>query len=188
MLFQKLKRRLLQLQFGFDKWHISPLGERPYAVDVINYCNVLEERISFAEIGCGLGDITRNVNFLDRTGYDMDPKVLKAAAILPVKGTIRKIEFAEFHFPESILTGTYNVLALINWIHHIEPAVLKEKIEFYFRENLLDMGELIIDTVQDSAYKHNHRIGYLTKDINCSVQKIGDYARQREVWSIKKNH
>ena len=185
-LISKIYRRFLKLIFGFDKWHISPLKERPYAIDIIRYCNKLSTRSFFAEIGCGLGDITRNVLFENRTGYDMDEKVLKAARFLPVIGSRKSITYKVFHFPETLLSGSLNVLTMVNWIHHVEPETLKTKLSEYFNKNLLTKGEIIIDTVQDPTYKYNHDIKFLSKDLNCSIHCLGKYARKREVWAIKK--
>jgi hypothetical protein len=47
-------------------------------------------------------------------------------------------------------------------------------------------GEIVIDTVQDKAYRYNHEVEFLTGGIDCMIYKIGDYARQREVFAIKK--
>lgn len=184
---EKVYRKILQLIVGFDKWHISPLKERPYAVDVISYCNNRLQRNDFAEIGCGLGDITRNVLYKKRRGFDNDEKVLKAARMLPVKdGKHADIQFKLFHFPDSHLDGTFNVLTLVNWIHHIEPVILKNNIAAYLDKNISSGGEILIDTVQDKEYRYNHNIDFLTRGMNCSVYKIGSYARQRELWAIKK--
>lgn len=183
----KVIRHTLRFLTGFDKWHVSPLGERPYAIDIINYCNSQDNRDYFAEIGCGLGDIVRNVRYINRVGYDMDKKVLIAARMFPVKGGKKKnVVFKEFHFPDSQLIGKLNVLVLVNWIHHIEPVPLGNKIKQYFNDNISPNGCLIIDTVQDPAYRYNHSIEFLTNKLNCSVSLIGSYARQREVWVIKK--
>jgi 2-polyprenyl-3-methyl-5-hydroxy-6-metoxy-1,4-benzoquinol methylase len=186
-LIAKVQRKILQLVYGFDKWHISPLSERPYAKDAIVYSNNRKERNNFVEIGCGLGDIIRNVDYINRTGLDNDRKVLKAAAALPSKTRHgKKVNFSVFDFPESSLHGRFDVITMVNWIHHIEPVVLKKNIEQYFRDNLVAGGEILIDTVQDKAYRYNHNIEFLTAGVQCTVFRIGEYARQREVFAIKK--
>jgi hypothetical protein len=180
----KTQRRLLRLFYSFDYWHISPLEERPYAKDVIAFCNTHPNRNSFVEIGCGLGDIVRKVNFEKRIGYDMDLNVLKAARFLSWNG--KEISFQLFRFPQSSLDINMNALTMINWIHHIEPSLLKDKIHGYFNNNLLQNGWLILDTVQDKAYKNNHDILFLSEGLSCAVEHIGSYARQRDIWAIKK--
>jgi len=183
----KIFRKGLQIVYGFDKWHISPLSERPYAKDIIVYSNNRKERNNFIEIGCGLGDIIRNVDYINRTGLDNDRKVLKAAAVLPSKTRHgKKLNFAFFDFPESNLDGRVDVITMVNWIHHIEPVTLKKNIERYIRDNLVAGGEILIDTVQDPAYRYNHNVEFLTGGVQCKGFRIGEYARRREVFAIKK--
>lgn len=184
-LLNKAYRKALQLLYGFDKWHVATLKERPYAVDIISFCNRLPRRGSFAEIGCGLGDIIRNVRFSTRKGFDMDEKVLRAARLLPVTGN-KPVSYEVFTFPESPLAGTFQVITMVNWIHHISPETLRNKIAAYMKANIEPGGCIIVDTVQDPAYRFNHDIDLLTAGLHSSVQKIGNYARGREVWAILK--
>jgi 2-polyprenyl-3-methyl-5-hydroxy-6-metoxy-1,4-benzoquinol methylase len=177
----------LQKYFHFDKWHIVSLRQRKYARDIINFCNGLTNKSNFLEIGCGLGDIIRNVHFINRVGHDSDQRVLNAASFLNKISLEPRIRFSLFHFPDSDISGKYDVILLVNWIHHIEPYILKSKIEEYYNDHLLETGSLILDTVQHPEYRYNHDVGYLTKDTNARVIKLGDYERQRQVWLITKN-
>ncbi|HRP31656.1 MAG TPA: class I SAM-dependent methyltransferase [Agriterribacter sp.] len=182
----KAFRMLLYWIYGFDQWHLFTLTERNYARDIIAYCNSRSIRNSFAEIGCGLGDILRNVKFTQRLGLDNDKNVLAAAAFLNKLYFKKNIRLGVFYFPESDFEGSYNVIVMVNWIHHVEPLTLKKKIEEYFEWFLQDGGVIIIDTVQDPEYEFNHNISFLTENVNCELVKIGDYERNREVWSIIK--
>jgi 2-polyprenyl-3-methyl-5-hydroxy-6-metoxy-1,4-benzoquinol methylase len=181
----RIWRRALRIVFGFDKWHVSSIDQRKYVQDIIQYCNKKGSRSSFVEIGCGLGDILLNVKFKTKKGFDADRKVLKAASFL-ARLKKQKVQFEVFTFPDSPLTSKYDVITMVNWIHHIEPAVLRNKIGEYFNDNLSDEGEILIDTVQDKEYKYNHNINFLIKELNCPVYRLGEYPRQREVWAIKK--
>lgn len=181
----RMWRRGLRLVYKFDKWHVSSIDQRKYAQDIIDYCNKKSNKNSFLEIGCGLGDILLNVRYKTKKGLDNDPAVLKAASFLAkIKG--QKVDFAVFNFPSSPLNGSFDVLTMVNWIHHIEPLVLKSKIADYFNTNLTAEGEILIDTVQDKDYEYNHDVNFLIKDLNCSLYRLGEYPRQREVWAIKK--
>jgi SAM-dependent methyltransferase len=182
----KLQRIFLRYIFKFDNWHIFTLAEKKYAKDIIVYCNACSVRNSFLEIGCGLGDIIRHVHYEDRQGYDMDERALKAARFLNRVAGDGKVRFSVFTFPDSPLTGKYDVIVLVNWIHHIEPSLLKSRVASYFNNNLNEGGVIIIDTVQDPEYKFNHNILFLTDGINANVSKLGDYERRRQIWLIKK--
>jgi len=178
---------MLHRIFGFDAWHVGPLMCKQYAQGIITYCNNNPIRDSIVEIGCGLGDVLRNVLYKSKTGYDIEQNVLKAARFLTFWGRAGNITFSMFSFPHDKLEGKYDIIILVNWIHHIQPEVLKENIEKYFSCNLNKDGSVIIDTVQDKEYKVNHDIKYLTKDLSCKIIEIGNYERQRTVWAIQKH-
>jgi len=182
----KLFRIILRSFYGFDKWHLFTLTERTYAKDIITYCNNRIERNAFAEIGCGLGDIIRNVNYKGKQGFDADVKVLRAGSAFAKICLRKKINFSLFHFPESDLNGKFDVIVMVNWIHHVEPSILKSKLGQYSKSNLNDGGCIILDTVQDKEYRFNHNINYLAKDLDATLTKLGDYERQRQVWAINK--
>jgi SAM-dependent methyltransferase len=183
--FERFLRYWLHLLFRFDRWHISSLRERPYARDIIDYLNGLthEQRTSALEIGCGLGDIIRHIDFEDRFGLDTDNNVLRAARFLSRFNCV-KISFMKFEFPDRNLFGRYDAIIMVNWIHNIRPDVLKQKIEDYGLNNLSKTGRIIIDTVQDRQYKYNHDVAALTADLECHVIKLGLYKRGREVHVI----
>src|SRR5882672_11472339 len=81
---ERLLRYVLYLYFRFSRWHIISLRERPYARAIIDYLNSRppEQRGKALEIGCGLGDIIRRVDFENRVGLDADNSVLRAARFL----------------------------------------------------------------------------------------------------------
>jgi SAM-dependent methyltransferase len=187
--FERLGRQGLRLVFHFDAWHTSPLRERLYARDVISYLNArsLERRVRLAEIGCGLGDIVRRVRYEFRVGLDAEPRVLRAACFLALFGYKPSPIFERFVFPEGTLNGRYDAIVLVNWIHHIHPDVLGRKIMEYACNHLSIYGIIVIDTVSDPEYRHNHDIVGLTSGFDCTVTEIGSYARGRIVYAIAPN-
>jgi cyclopropane fatty-acyl-phospholipid synthase-like methyltransferase len=184
----RILRYVLYKIFKFDKWHLSTFQERSYAKSIVSYLNVnaSSKRLSMVEIGCGLGDIIRRIKIKNKLGLDVDEKALKAAKLISYLQVKFNIKYELFVFPTSSLFGLYDVIIMVNWIHNIEPKELKEKLEEYFFNNLNSNGEIIIDTVQDKEYRYNHSITYLTSALKAQVFKIGDFERQREVFSIIK--
>jgi SAM-dependent methyltransferase len=152
-----------------------------YAKTIVKYCNNNFKDKSVVEIGCGLGDIIRRINSKNKTGLDIDQNVLNAAHFLS-----KKIHFQQFSFVENALIGNYDIILLVNWIHGIEPEILKEKIRVYFNKNLNINGIIIIDIVKSTDYKYNHKIKYLLENINCAVEKIYEKLSGRELYIIKK--
>lgn len=181
----KLFRILLYYTFRFDKWHIGILSEKMYALDIIRYCNTLKSDKHVLEIGCGLGDIIRHVNSHYSYGYDRDVNALKAAAFLSFFRP-RRISYSRFEFLKDEIYGNYDVVILVNWIHGITPAVLKQKIQEIYKKNLNMNGVIIVDTVQEKGYMFNHEISFLIDGIDCANERLGFYNHLREVWVIKK--
>jgi SAM-dependent methyltransferase len=180
-------RWVLFYLFRFDRWHVSSLGERRYAQDIIAYLNSLpdSQRNRIVEIGCGLGDLIRNVNFKNKYGLDCDIHALKAARFLSFLQMKHGISFVYSVFPDTHLDGYYDTIIMVNWIHNIPPDILKGKIKEYFSQHLVKNGNLVIDTVQSSGYKYNHSIDYLVSGITCQPKNIGCYDNGREVFVIQ---
>lgn len=176
---------MLHKLLGFDRWHVTTLRKRGYARDIIHYANGRKIRGRAAEIGCGLGDIIRHLQYRVRLGLDSDPRVLRGAAFLASPFS-RKIRWSVFHFPDTPLQGTFDLIIMVNWIHHIEPETLKRQLEVYFSNSLNRGGEIILDTVQDPSYEYNHDIAFLMSGLGVVPHEIGAYERRRQVWSLKK--
>lgn len=180
------KRKLLLLVFHFDKWHTSPLISRKYAQDLIKYLNGIDNKENYLEIGCGLGDIIKNVSFKKRLGLDYENEVLQAARFLSMLSFQWNIIYKKFTFPNDPIEGKFDVIVLVNWIHNIEPEILKSKLTDYFQNNLCINGIIIIDTVRNDGYKYNHKIDFLMENIHCVINQIGKYENNREIWAIIK--
>ena len=181
---RRLERRLLQRVYGFDRWHVGHAGEA-YAADIVRYLNGRAEadRQAVVEIGCGLGDILRPLRFRARLGLDRDPRVLAAARALALFQRGADLRFEVFEFPEAPLSGEYNAIIMVNWIHEIEPDRLGRAVHAYFAEHLRDGGCLILDTVQDPAYTYNHDVRTLAPP-EAIVDRLGRYPRGRDVWVV----
>jgi SAM-dependent methyltransferase len=185
--FQRLLGWGLKLGFGLDIWEVSPLRERPYAMDIVTYLNRLHkvERVSVVEIGCGMGTIIRRLKFQNRTGLDYNPRIIRAARFLKLIIGNWGLKLQLFDFPSSELSGRHNVILMVNWIHQICPEVLKRKIEDYSRNNLCKGGMIVIDIVQHPGYRYNHDASALTDGLICHVIRLGMYSQNREIYVIK---
>jgi SAM-dependent methyltransferase len=179
-------RRALRSFYGFEPWHDSPPADKPYAADIIAFLNArpAEKRGAAAEIGCGLGDILRGLKYAERHGFDSEERVLKGARLLARLFSPGSVRFSAFTFPGTRLEGRYDAIIMVNWIHHVPPATLKAGVRTYFSENLAPGGVIVLDTVGDEEYEFNHAIGDLAEGLDCSVVKVGDYARRRSVFAV----
>jgi SAM-dependent methyltransferase len=179
-------RKPLAWVFRFHNWYILPLSLKRYAQGIILFLNRAKNRESYLEIGCGLGDIIRNVNFRKRLGMDRENNVLRAARFLSIISFQQNIVYKEFTFPGNSISGEFDAIVLVNWIHEIVPEILKLKVTEYYLNNLKNGGVIIIDTVRHEGYTYSHKISFLTENIVCEIIHIGIYENDREVWAIKK--
>ena len=179
------QRSALQRVYGFDRWHVGHAGET-YARDIVRTLNGWpdSERESVVEIGCGLGDILRHLRFRERLGLDMDRGALEAARLLARFQRGQSPRFEPFEFPRSPLTGVYNAIILVNWIHQVERDIVAGAVRTYAAHHLRPGGAVVLDTVDDPAYEHNHDVRALAWP-GASIEQVGRYPRGRHVWVLR---
>jgi len=179
------QRAVLQRIYGFDRWHVGHSGE-PYVQDIVDALNRWPEpsRDAVVEIGCGLGDIVRRLRFRRRVGLDRDSGALAAARFLSRFSTVAPPVFEPFEFPGSPLHGVYNAIIMVNWIHQVDPETLAGALREYAAHHLRPGGAVVLDTVDDAAYEHNHDVAALAWP-GASIAELGRYARGRHVWMFR---
>jgi hypothetical protein len=184
-----IDRFFLQKIFGFNKWHIQKLSDRPYAKAIVDYLNSDKKinKDSIIEIGAGLGDIIFNVNFKKKYLFDNEIDVLKCARILNSFKIISQqdIHFQLFNFPDDIQLQT-DCIIMVNWIHMIEGCVLEKYLEHYFNYNLNINGLLILDSANSKHHENQHDIENIAIMLNATVKKLGPYEYSRYIYILKK--
>ena len=149
--------RKLQKKYGFDVWHMTPYELRPYAVKIVTYVN---EKIvqwggncTICEIGCGTGDIIRNIkNCRKKYGFDLSGEVIACARDLDTHTQYVK---GGFDIASQILPDKVELLVTVNFIHTISPKELKNCYDHLLSERQINM--IIVDVVDDVGYKYHHR-------------------------------
>ena len=86
--FISLPRYLLRYYFKFYPFNLIPTKSKQYCVDIINHLNKRQLKRSVVEIGCGLGDILRNIDFEKKFGYDKQIEVLNALNFMVKKSVL----------------------------------------------------------------------------------------------------
>lgn len=184
---ERTRNLILFLIYHFDKWHISPSGNRIYPEAIIKFVKEKYPLDDICEIGCGLGDTISKLEGKNMIGLDYDENVLKAASFLHKR--IHNLRFAKFVFPSSKLEGKYDLVIAVNWIHSFDEQTLKNKLVEYFRENLKENGLLIVDSISHAGYKYCHDFHRIFAGINCTITEIGHFKSSRKVYAINKlNH
>lgn len=162
----KIKKKiyqLLQRYYNFGTWHITPINDRPYALEIVRTLNRLIGRnkfsksMPFVEVGCGLGEIIGSLRWkYQRTGYDISAEALYAGSLL-----YPKVQFCKGSFSD-IAHGEINCLIMINFIHMIPHDRLKKEIDAVLKKNRVRM--FVLDTFSENEgteYEYSHDGKYL---------------------------
>ena len=183
---------LLRLLFKFGSWHVVPINQRPYALEIYRTLNNYIEKIKLhyvpiVEVGCGLGDIIGSLRWkYGKIGYDLSLNVLKGAELLHPDVIFHQGTF------ENVNCKNIRYLIMVNFIHVIPPDKLKKSIEQILDKNKVEM--FVLDTFRNNEgteYIYSHDGNYLFngryKRIKRSKEFIVAHGAKRyiEYWKIK---
>jgi len=175
-----MKRRVelkkLMLRYGFNSWHISPKEFRPYAMDIIKLIN---SRVSsndiIVEIGCGLGEIIRNIHTHNLYGFDIDQTVIDAARFLDKD---KKVHFQKGSF-EDVAGFDIAYLITVNFTHGLDAQFLKSAYGKLCARN--KVHNIIVDVVNNPSYKNTHKFSEILPENYRMVYESKKYASNRVV-------
>jgi hypothetical protein len=185
-------RQALLFVFRFDPWHVASLQKKEYALSIIDFLNTEKDlnRKKVVEIGSGLGDIIRNLEFEYKLALDIEANALKANRFLSLfvnrgRGLFKTNTFS---FPDSKLEGKFDVIILVNWIHNISPSCLQAEISDYFNFHLNPSGIIVFDIVDDPSYQFNHTVENLTSKLSGKSSRVlGPFTYGRKIIFLKKD-
>lgn len=144
----------LRKEYGFDPWHLSPYELRPYATDIVRAINAIpgSRNFTICEIGCGLGDIIRNIKVEHKYGYDISPSAIDCAKHLGgARFSVGSCDVAAKELPASI-----DVLVTVNWIHTLPSEEVKKLFDILL--DAVKVNRIVIDALKSQypdAYQHN---------------------------------
>ena len=178
----------LRLWFKYPKWHDLALIECEYAQYIVTHLNRRQIRGKVLEIGCGMGNILRNLDFETRIGVDIDDRVLKAFSFLNYFSSVNKnIKLINSGVSNLPTYKNCDAIILVNWIHELDEDTLIGYINTLYNQYLTDGGELVFDTVSKKSYSYNHSVEAVIRSL--AIEKytvIGHFRRGRIVYSLKK--
>lgn len=161
----------LQNRFQFESWHLTPYQLRPYAWNLVRYINRLQGIESVLEIGCGIGDIIRNINSAKKYAFDISISAINCARYIDSKengGT--QFFVGSFDDAVSIVPQHVDLLVTVNFIHNISD----ERLKFFYRNIIdsLDTKNIVADMVriQDGHFSHDFK------------QILPDYEIEEIIW------
>ena len=163
----------LRIWFKYPKWHDLALIECEYAQYIVRHLNKKQTRGQVLEIGCGMGNILRNLDFETRIGVDIDDKVLKAFGFLNYFSSANKnIKLVNLGIDDLPIYKNCDAIILVNWIHELDKQTLLSYLNKLFHQYLSHGGELIFDTVSKKSYRHNHSIEAVIKSLSIDKDTV----------------
>lgn len=139
---------------GFDEWHVeNNIYNRPYKFQLAQLLSKLKFD-SVIEVGCGFGEILVHTKASKKIGYDIDPKVIKAAQEM-----YKNVEFKVGGL-DDISEASFDCLLLFNWIHNLTESELENSIG----KHIGKMKYLIVDQVKKGTkgYLYYHSFEFLS--------------------------
>lgn len=180
--FRRIYYKHLRTKFLFDVWHISPLELRPYASKIVEWGNSKKFNC-VVEVGCGLGEIIRNIHAAHTYGFDIDANVIQAANYLNKE---KRCVFNKGSFNEAgkIKEHKINCLIAVNFIHAISYLELKNILNTFIDKNEVDY--IIVDEVRENCYKYNHDFSQIMPKSYALEKQYGPYKAQRYIKIYRK--
>jgi len=181
-IIRKNKYKSLQKQFGFDGWHIAPYQTRQYAWDIVQMINDDPDTyntLSVVEIGCGLGDIIRNINAGRKYGIDLSKEAIEAAKYLDKDN---QVTWTAGSFDDAAKIDDIDLLITVNFMHEIEPEALKGMYDSIVKDK--NVKYIIADSAKGYQYKYWHDFSYLLPDYEVVSYKT--YCNNKRVFLFRK--
>lgn len=146
-------RRCICKVLKIPEWHVTQSTKRPYAVFIIRKINEMIEKSEITggkiiEVGCGMGDIISSIKYRDKSGYDLDKRVIWGGRIIhPGKALFRTGTF------DDISNEDIAVLIMVNFLHDFDDEYCRKKLDVFFKNNRV--SRIVVDSAQ-MGYFHDY--------------------------------
>lgn len=179
--FKMMYYTRLRKKYGFLEWSISPFELRPYIQKVAEYINEnLDYDCTVVDVGCGLGELLRNVDVKHKYGFDLETESIEAAKHLNRK---RDITFSVGSF-DSINDMKIDALVSLNFMHGNDESYWRPVYKKVLDDNNVKM--LIADSVRGTETKNDlnwNKIIPVNYKLNA---KYGPFKSGRYIWVYKR--
>ena len=128
-------------------------------MEIVKWCNRILEKDRNAcngkviEVGCGLGDILAKINIKreNKTGYDINEKVIRAAKIVHPG-----IKFQVGNFAPDIKGERISIFITINFLYSLDYKIVEEQFKKLISNN--DIKYIVTETMYPitSNYPYSH--------------------------------
>lgn len=142
---KKMYYARLRKQYQFDSWHESPYELRKYAQATAEYINRHNAQ-TVVDIGCGLGEVIRNVSTPNRIGLDECGICIEVASKLDKS---KQIKYIVGSFNELKVDGIIDYVITLGFMHGSNEDTWKPAYHKCASEN--DIKAFIVDVLPESV-------------------------------------
>ena len=136
---------ILKLFFRIDNWHLNSLLVYPKYYKTVKQINKLYNFKSVNEIGCGLSEMNRLINFNNYNGFELDKSLVKLNRFLK-GGKIYNI---------NNLNKSAECTIMINFLHNLKISEIND-----LYRKIKNSKYILVDEIYKHAvgYKYKHKL------------------------------
>ena len=168
MYYKKLRKK-----YQFDSWHESPYELRKYAQATAEYINKHNAH-TVVDIGCGLGEVLRNVSATKRIGLDGCERCIEVAKKIDKSKTI---EYSVGSFDKLKIDGSIDYVITIGFMHGAREDAWKEVYHECARRN--DIKAFIVDVLPENPPTHHLDFDLILPNNYVLKEKMGPFLADR---------
>lgn len=170
---KKLYYSMLRKKYGFDSWHDSPYELREYAQATAAYVNRHNAQ-TVVDIGCGLGEVIRNISANNRIGLDECEICIDVAKRLDKS---KKIMYAPGSFNDLKVDGVIDYVITLGFMHGSRENIWKSVYHKCASEN--DIKAFIVDVLPENPPTCNLNFELILPDNYVLKEKMGPFLSGR---------
>lgn len=186
-LVKREKYKALFREYGFDKWHVTPYELRPYATRLVCEINKITKQGGWqvCEVGCGLGDIIRNIRAEKKLGIDISSNVISCAKMLSEKEDNTLFYVGGVGQAAEEVDRDKCILIAVNFTHSLpKEQIIKEFGEI---RNATELKYIVVDEHHNKdGFNHDYDqimkgLGFMRKKVISDLRDVEVilYERQR---------
>ncbi|MBQ2934649.1 MAG: class I SAM-dependent methyltransferase [Lachnospiraceae bacterium] len=177
---KRLYYKSLRKKYQFDPWHDSPYELRKYAQATAEYIN-RHGADTVVDIGCGLGEVLRNISAPQRIGLDECGICIEVAKKLD---KTKRIQYVQGSFNDLKVQDTIDYVITLGFMHGSREDIWKSAYHRCASEN--DAKAFIVDVLPESDSTYCLDFSLILPENYVLKEKMGPFLSGRWLYVYEK--